>query len=171
MFDVGFSELVLCFVIGLLILGPERLPRVAAQVGRWVGRARRMANQLRYQLEREIALEEIRAENREREQREKTAAAADAESAEAEAAASPEVARAGAEASSDAATDAPAADGPAAADAPAGPGASAGTETSTPLGNAVPGTPPPEPVREPTEQAEPEFAGVEPEASARRDSA
>jgi sec-independent protein translocase protein TatB len=59
MFDVGFSELLLVFVIGLLILGPERLPRVAAQVGRWVGRARRMANQLRYQLEREIAVEEF----------------------------------------------------------------------------------------------------------------
>jgi sec-independent protein translocase protein TatB len=59
MFEVGFQELVLVFVIGLLILGPERLPRVAAQLGRWVGRARRMANQLRYQLEREIALEEI----------------------------------------------------------------------------------------------------------------
>lgn len=58
MFEVGFQELVLVFVIALLILGPERLPRVAAQAGRWVGRARRMANQLRYQLEREIALEE-----------------------------------------------------------------------------------------------------------------
>ena len=35
MFDVGFSELVLLFVIGLLILGPERLPKVASQIGRW----------------------------------------------------------------------------------------------------------------------------------------
>jgi sec-independent protein translocase protein TatB len=60
MFDVGFAELVLLFVIGLLILGPERLPRVAAQIGRWVGRARRTASQLRHQLEREIALNDIR---------------------------------------------------------------------------------------------------------------
>jgi sec-independent protein translocase protein TatB len=57
--SVGFSELFLLFIIGLLILGPERLPRVASQIGRWVGRARRTANQLRYQLEREIAQAEV----------------------------------------------------------------------------------------------------------------
>lgn len=60
MFDPGFSELILLFIIGLLILGPERLPRVATQIGRWVSRARRTANQLRHQLEREIALNDIR---------------------------------------------------------------------------------------------------------------
>lgn len=59
MSGVGFWELVVLFVIGLLILGPERLPRVATQIGRWVGRARRTANQLRFQLEREIALADI----------------------------------------------------------------------------------------------------------------
>lgn len=60
MFDVGFTELLLLFVIGLLILGPDRLPRVAAQLGRWVARARRTANQLRIQLEREVALDDIK---------------------------------------------------------------------------------------------------------------
>ena len=39
MFDVGFWELLLIFGVGLMILGPERMPRVAAQVGRWIGRA------------------------------------------------------------------------------------------------------------------------------------
>ena len=58
MFDVGFGELALLFVLGLMVLGPEKLPRVAAQVGRWVGRARRTASQLRYQLEREINLDD-----------------------------------------------------------------------------------------------------------------
>lgn len=69
MFDVGFFELVLLFVIGLLILGPERLPRVASQIGRWVGRARRTAMQLRYQLEREMTLSDIDRSKRQRAQK------------------------------------------------------------------------------------------------------
>lgn len=59
MSGIGPSELIVLVVIGLLILGPERLPRVASQIGRWVGKARRTANQLRYQLEREVALADI----------------------------------------------------------------------------------------------------------------
>jgi sec-independent protein translocase protein TatB len=59
MFDIGFGELVLLFVIGLLVLGPQKLPKVAAEIGKWVGRARRTATQLRRQLEREIELSEI----------------------------------------------------------------------------------------------------------------
>ena len=58
MFDVGFWELALIFMLGLIVLGPEKLPRIAAQIGRWVGRARRTATQLRYQLEREINLDD-----------------------------------------------------------------------------------------------------------------
>src|SRR5215831_7284321 len=63
MFDVGFGELVLLFVIGLLVLGPQRLPKVAAEIGKWVGRARRTATQLRRQLEREIELADLEANN------------------------------------------------------------------------------------------------------------
>jgi sec-independent protein translocase protein TatB len=81
MFDVGFNELLLIAVIGLLVLGPERLPKVAAQIGRWVARARRTATQLRQELEREIALSEIaKAEKRGQEKR--RASAADEEDAE-----------------------------------------------------------------------------------------
>jgi len=58
MFDVGFWELALIFMLGLIVLGPEKLPRIAAKIGRWVGRARRTATQLRYQLEREINLDD-----------------------------------------------------------------------------------------------------------------
>lgn len=61
MFDVGFSELVLLAVIGLLVLGPQRLPKVATEVGRWAGRARRTLAGFRYQLEREVSLDEAEA--------------------------------------------------------------------------------------------------------------
>ena len=53
MFEVGFSELLLIFAIALVVLGPQRLPKLAQQVGRWVGRARAMARQFREQLEEE----------------------------------------------------------------------------------------------------------------------
>ena len=60
MFDIGFSEILLIFVVALVVLGPEKLPRVAAQVGRWIGRARGMARQFREQLEQEVSIEESR---------------------------------------------------------------------------------------------------------------
>lgn len=58
MFEVGFTELLLIFALALIVLGPEKLPRVAAQLGRWLGRARAMARQFREQLEEETILEE-----------------------------------------------------------------------------------------------------------------
>ncbi|MGE0583391.1 MAG: Sec-independent protein translocase protein TatB [Steroidobacteraceae bacterium] len=58
MFEVGFTELLLIFALALIVLGPEKLPRVASQVGRWVGRARAMARQFREQLEEEAILED-----------------------------------------------------------------------------------------------------------------
>ena len=45
MLDVGFSEILLTSAIALIVLGPERLPKVARQVGNWMGRARAMARQ------------------------------------------------------------------------------------------------------------------------------
>jgi sec-independent protein translocase protein TatB len=59
MFDVGFSEILLTSAIALVVLGPERLPKVARQVGNWMGRARTMARQLSEQLEREVNAEEL----------------------------------------------------------------------------------------------------------------
>lgn len=54
MFDIGFSEVMLIGLLGLLVLGPERLPAVARQIGRYVGRARTTWNAMRTELEREI---------------------------------------------------------------------------------------------------------------------
>jgi sec-independent protein translocase protein TatB len=54
MFDVGFWELVVLFGLGLMVLGPERMPKVASQLGRWAGQARRMARNLTSQIQNEI---------------------------------------------------------------------------------------------------------------------
>src|SRR5258708_37539122 len=59
MLDFGFSEILLTSAIALVVLGPERLPKVARQVGNWMGRARVMARQLSEQLEREVSAEEL----------------------------------------------------------------------------------------------------------------
>ena len=59
MFEVGFTEIVLIFGIALLVLGPARLPKLAADLGRWAGRARAMARQLRTQLEQEVQFDPL----------------------------------------------------------------------------------------------------------------
>jgi sec-independent protein translocase protein TatB len=60
MLDFGFSEVLLISVLALVVLGPEKLPRLASQVGRWIGRARAMARQFREQLEEEVNVEDAR---------------------------------------------------------------------------------------------------------------
>ena len=59
MLDFGFSEILLTSAIALVVLGPERLPKVARKVGNWMGRARAMARQLSDQLEREVNADEL----------------------------------------------------------------------------------------------------------------
>lgn len=53
MFDVGFAELCLLMLLALLVLGPERLPKVARTAGRWVGNARRMLAALQDEISKE----------------------------------------------------------------------------------------------------------------------
>ena len=60
MFDVGFSELLLCFVVALVVLGPEKLPAVARALGRWTAPARSYVRNLSAELERETAGTELR---------------------------------------------------------------------------------------------------------------
>ncbi len=64
MFDIGFSELLLVAVVGLLVLGPERLPTAIRTTSLWVGRLRRQFTEIRAEVEREIGADEIRAQLR-----------------------------------------------------------------------------------------------------------
>ena len=64
MFDIGFSEILVIFVLALIVLGPEKLPRVVREVGRWVGRARAMARQFQEQLEDEVDADSNRTSRR-----------------------------------------------------------------------------------------------------------
>ncbi len=57
MSGIGGSEFLLLCLIGLLVLGPERLPRVATQIGSWLGQARRMTRVMKRQLEEELNVE------------------------------------------------------------------------------------------------------------------
>ena len=54
MFGIGGQELVLLMLIGRIVLGPERLPRIANQIGNWLGQARRMTRVMKRQLEEEL---------------------------------------------------------------------------------------------------------------------
>lgn len=60
MFDVSFTELIVIGVVALVILGPERLPKVARTVGHLLGRAQRYVNDVKSDIQREIELDELR---------------------------------------------------------------------------------------------------------------
>ncbi|VAW60238.1 Twin-arginine translocation protein TatB [hydrothermal vent metagenome] len=60
MFDVGFLELVVIMVLGLLVLGPERLPKAAQKVGYWFGKARRYVEGMKEQVEAEFDGAEVK---------------------------------------------------------------------------------------------------------------
>src|SRR3954469_5622204 len=60
MFDIGFSELMVIAVVALVVLGPERLPRVARTAGHLFGRLQRYVNDVKADINREIELDELR---------------------------------------------------------------------------------------------------------------
>lgn len=60
MFDAGFLEMLLIGVIALLVIGPERLPGIAAKVGRWVAKARAFVATTRSDIERELQTDELK---------------------------------------------------------------------------------------------------------------
>jgi len=62
MFDISFLEIVVIGIIGLVVLGPEKLPVAAKTLGSWLGRARRMLSQFTQEIDRQIEIDELRAE-------------------------------------------------------------------------------------------------------------
>ena len=60
MFDIGALELVMIGVVALLVVGPERLPKLARAAGLWVGKARRAFMSVKAEIDREIKAEELK---------------------------------------------------------------------------------------------------------------
>ena len=60
MFDIGFPELVLVAIVGLLVIGPERLPEALRTLGLWLGRMRRSFVSVKNEIEKEIGMDEVR---------------------------------------------------------------------------------------------------------------
>ena len=60
MFDIGFSELLVIGVVALIVIGPEKLPRLARTVGHLTGRLQRYVADVKADINREIELEELR---------------------------------------------------------------------------------------------------------------
>lgn len=60
MFDIGFSELLLIMVVALVVVGPERLPRLARTAGLYIGRLRRTVASVKADVQRELAAEDLK---------------------------------------------------------------------------------------------------------------
>ena len=60
MFDIGFSELLVIGLVALIVIGPERLPRVARTLGHLAGRLQRYVADVKADINREVELEELR---------------------------------------------------------------------------------------------------------------
>lgn len=60
MFDIGFTELVLLGIIGLVVIGPQKLPHTLRMIAAYTGRIKRTVNDLKHELEQEVDAEELR---------------------------------------------------------------------------------------------------------------
>ncbi len=60
MFDVGFWELSIIAIVALVVIGPERLPKVARTAGHWLGRGRRFVASVKADIDKEIKAEELK---------------------------------------------------------------------------------------------------------------
>ena len=59
MFDVGFSELMVIAIVALIVIGPERLPKVARTAGHLLGRLQRYVSDVKADINREMQLDEL----------------------------------------------------------------------------------------------------------------
>src|SRR5436190_10993784 len=60
MFDIGFSEMMVIALVALIVIGPERLPRVARTLGHLAGRLQRYVADVKADINREVELDELR---------------------------------------------------------------------------------------------------------------
>jgi sec-independent protein translocase protein TatB len=60
MFDIGFWELMFIVLIALVVVGPERLPKLAYTAGKWVGKARGMLTSVKTEIDKEMKAEELK---------------------------------------------------------------------------------------------------------------
>ncbi len=60
MFDIGFWELLLIAIVSLLVAGPEKLPGLVRDVGRWTTKLRRYVMQAKYEFEQQLRIDEVR---------------------------------------------------------------------------------------------------------------
>jgi sec-independent protein translocase protein TatB len=60
MFDIGFTELMFIALVGLIVIGPERMPKVARTVGHLLGRLQRYVGDVKADINREMQLEELK---------------------------------------------------------------------------------------------------------------
>jgi len=60
MFDIGFTEIIFIMVIALLVVGPERLPRIARAAGLWLGKMRGFVSSVKADIDKELAAEELK---------------------------------------------------------------------------------------------------------------
>ena len=59
MFDISFTEIMVIAVVALIVVGPERLPKVARTLGHLLGRVRRYVGDVKYDIQREMEAEEL----------------------------------------------------------------------------------------------------------------
>jgi len=60
MFDIGFWELAIIGLVALVVVGPERLPKLAYTAGKWMGKGRKMLSQLKSEIDKEMKAEELK---------------------------------------------------------------------------------------------------------------